>query len=165
MQHAKPHKGLVGVALLVGIAGGVALSRNSEPHYAFVHDAVPIQISEIKSGSSRGTIRIYNLQADWRSVVAEAASDSPLAVLQEGAFKGIPAKTIVIPREEDGRAKLFETPEREITVIRGKFLLGESGVALARDVEGEWAGVRVIEFRRPHLFDAAAEWVQQTLKV
>jgi len=165
MQHGRSPKRLIGAALLLGVVGGFVLSHNSEPNYPFVHGLSPVQISEIRSGSTRGTVRIYNLQENWRSVLAEAATESPLAVLQEGAFKGVPAKTIVIPREENGRAKLFETPEREITVIRGKFVLGESGVALAREAEGEWAGVRVIEFRRPHLFDAAAEWVQQTLKV
>lgn len=165
MQQARPQKGLIGLALLLGIAGGFVLSQSSEPHYLFVHGSNPIQISEIRSGATRGTVRIYNLQKDWHSVLAEAIEGSPLAVLQEGAFKGVPAKTIVIPREENGRAKLFETPEREITVIKGKFVLGESGAALAREAPGEWAGVRVIEFRRPQIYDAAAEWLQKTLKV
>lgn len=165
MRQAWPTRKLVSGALLFGVVAGVLLFHSSEPHYSFVHGATPLQISEVKSGASVGTVRIYNLRDDWRSVVAEVMGQSPLSVLKEGEFKGLPANTVVIPREEGGRAKLFETPEREITVIRGRFVLGESGAAIAMADDGNWAGIRVIEFRQPDLFDSATQWLHDSLKV
>lgn len=165
MKHRQPPRGLVSAAIAIGMAAGVVLSRPSEPRYGFLHGARPMQISDYRNGEARGIVRFYNLRQDWKSVISSAIKESPLAVVRDSEYKGIDAHTVVIPREEAGRAKIFDTPEREITVIRGHFVLGESGIPIVRtDDDGTWSGIQVVEFRRPHLLDSASEWMGNALK-
>jgi hypothetical protein len=65
---------------------------------------------------------------------------------------------------ESGRAKLFETPMREITVVRGYFVQGKSGAEVAEASDGSWTGVRVVEYRQPQMLDIATDWITDRLR-
>jgi|GEM_PF-6256928 len=156
---------LIGFALVLGALVGVALFHSDDPHYDFVGKSVPIRVAELKNGTSRGTLRIYNVHKDWRSLLGSVMSESPMSVSKVGTYHGLPAETVVVPQIESGRAKLFDTPIREITVIQGKFYQDKSGMEIARKSDGTWAGVRVVEIRQPHVLDLANDWIQDRLRV
>jgi hypothetical protein len=164
-RRVRSSHGLVGAALVVGAALGVALFNGSEPSYGFVKGAQPIRVADFRSGSSRGTLRVYNLKTDWRELLGLVQRETGRFISTPGTFNGLPAETVVVPQVESGRANLFETPVREITVIKGRFVRDKSGVEVARADDEGWAGVRVLEYRTPHLVDQATDWLRDRLRV
>ena len=157
--------GLVIAALIVGAGLGAALFHNSEPQYDFVRGAEPIRVAEFKSGSAEGTIRVYNIRADWRALLGMVQQEAGQFISKAGSYHGLPAETVVVPRMDSGRPDLFEAPEREITVLKGRFVRDKSGQEVAIADEAGWTGVRVLEYRSPRMLDKAADWIRDRVGV
>ncbi|WP_144241059.1 hypothetical protein [Fimbriimonas ginsengisoli] len=156
--------GLVGAALLVGVALGFALFHRSEPSYGFVLGATPIRVADFQNGSTRGTLRVYNVRQDWRDVLGLVQRETGRSISKEGTFHGLQAQTVVVPQEESGRASLFDIPVREITVVKGRFVRDKSGTEVAVADDNHWSGVRVLEYRMPRLLDEATDWLRDKIR-
>lgn len=164
MERTGAYRALVGLALVVGIVVGVAAAHSDEPKYGFVEGARPIRIAELRQGATRGTLRMYNVHNDWRALLGLVEKESPMSLSKTGTFHGLPAETVVVPQMESGRAMLFETPVREITVVQGYFVQDKSGQEIARPSDGTWSGIRVVEFRQPRILDAAEDWLSEKVR-
>lgn len=158
-------KVMIGSAALCGLAIAFSIGASATPDYRFSKGHRPIRISTVRRGKIRGILRIYNLHIDWNVLSDSVEREFPLSIVREGNYHGLRGTMVVVPRREGGRAKLFECPIREITVIKGIFALDKSGIEVPKPGDGTWSGIMVVEFPRTPLFESARNWFRERLHV
>lgn len=158
-------RGVVLGALLLGVSLGYLMLPEKAPNYPFLGGARPVRVAEYRHGNTHGILRVFNVHLDWRSLLGMAEQESPVGAVETGTYHGLLAGTIVVPQMSSGRAELFETPIREITVISGRFVMDKGGIEIPRPSDGTWSGVRVVEFDKPRVLDHARQWLRDNLRL
>jgi hypothetical protein len=151
------------------VGAGVVLTHRQDTQYDFLRGTRAMAIRDASVTTSAGVIRgkttYFSFEGDWEDVLRRAKAEMPNAIERDTVVGGQRAKILTVPREENGRLRLFFPPEKEITILPQRLVLTEGGQLMSQPSDRRWASIKISEYRQPQLLDTAVDWVRDRLSI